>query len=90
MCNFFLGYFFARSVAGERAARTAVLIVILGIVILVISTVGNPTLALFRDSFMKGWRDGQRSWNRTTRDKHTACPQDQNASSRNELSTSLR
>jgi len=62
MWNFFLGYFFARSVAGERAARAAVLIVILGIVILVVSTIGNPTLALFRDSFMKGWRDGQRSW----------------------------
>jgi hypothetical protein len=61
MWNFFLGYFL-RGVAGERAARTGVLIVILGIVILVISMIGSPRQALFRDSLIKGWRDGQRSW----------------------------
>jgi hypothetical protein len=71
MWNFFLGYFFARSIAGERAARAAVLIVILGIVILVISTIGSPTLAVFRDSFLKGWRDGQRSWDHA-RQTHSA------------------
>jgi hypothetical protein len=71
MWNFFLGYFFARSVAGERVARAAVLIVILGIVVLVISTIGSSTLTLFRDSFIRGWRDGQRSWEHA-RQTHSA------------------
>jgi hypothetical protein len=61
--NVFLGYFFARAVSGERAARAAVLIVAVLIGLLLLS-IGASTVDLFRQSFVRGIRDGLRRWDR--------------------------
>lgn len=61
MWNFLLGYFFTRSMVGERAARTGVLIVVLG-VLLFLFALGGSFFELFAKSFFKGVGDGLRQW----------------------------
>jgi hypothetical protein len=61
MRNVILGYFFARTTVGERAARTGVLVVVV-LVGLMLFSIGTSTLDLFGQSFLRGVRDGLRSW----------------------------
>lgn len=61
MWNFLLGYFFTRSLVGERAARTGTLVVILGACLFVLAA-GGPLLNLFAKSFLKGVQDGFQKW----------------------------
>ncbi len=61
MWNFLLGYLLARSLVGERAARTGGLIVILG-VLLFLFALGGSFFELFAKSFFKGVEDGLRQW----------------------------
>lgn len=61
MRNVILGYFFARTTVGERAARNGVLVVVV-LVGLMLFSIGTSTLDLFGQSFLRGVRDGLRSW----------------------------
>jgi hypothetical protein len=61
MWNFLLGYFFTRSLVGDRAARTGAIIVILGASLLLLA-LGGPLLDLFAKSFLKGVQDGLHKW----------------------------
>lgn len=61
MWNFFLGYFFTRSLVGDRAARTGTLIVILGVSLFLLA-VSGPLLNLFAKSFLKGVQAGFQKW----------------------------
>src|SRR5260370_7659852 len=61
MWNFLLGYLLARSLVGERAARTGGLIVILW-GLLFLFAMGGSFFELFAKSFFKGVEDGLRQW----------------------------
>ena len=61
MRNFLLGYLFTRSLVGERAARTATLVVILGVALFLLALSGS-FFDLFAKSFFKGVEDGLRQW----------------------------
>jgi hypothetical protein len=63
MRNVILGYFFARTTVGERAARTGLLIVVV-LVGLMLFSIGASTLHLFGRAFLRGVHDGVRSWYR--------------------------
>lgn len=67
MWNFLLGYFFTRSMVGERAARTGALIVILGAGLFLLSLSGS-LFDLFAKSFLKGVEDGLRKWEQVHKD----------------------
>ena len=61
MWNVLVGYLFARSVVGERAAKRGFLIVIICI-IFVLLALALSFLDIFSSSFMKGVREGVRQW----------------------------
>jgi hypothetical protein len=61
MWNFLLGYLLARSLVGERAARTGGLIVILGVLLFLFAP-GGSFFELFAKSFFKGVENGLRQW----------------------------
>ena len=61
MWNFFLGYLFARSVAGEEAARAGVLIVLLTIAVAALA-VCVSLFDLFAPAFRKGVGEGLHQW----------------------------
>ena len=61
MRNYLLGYFFTRTLVGERAARIATLIGILGVG-LFLSLAAGSMVHLFARSFLKGVANGNRKW----------------------------
>ena len=63
MRSVILGYLFARTALGDRAARTGVLVVVV-LVGLLLFSIGTSTLDLFGQSFIRGVREGLRSWDR--------------------------
>lgn len=58
-----LGYLFARTAFGDRAARTGMLVVAVLIGLLLFS-IGASTLDHFGSAFLRGVHDGLRSWDR--------------------------
>jgi len=61
MRDVILGYLFARTTVGERAARSGVLVVVV-LVGLMLFSIRTSTLDLFGRAFLRGVRDGLRSW----------------------------
>jgi thiol:disulfide interchange protein len=66
MWNVVVGYLFARSVVGERAAKTGFLIVMICIIFVVLA-LALSSFGLFSSSFIKGVREGVRQWKHVSR-----------------------
>ena len=66
MWNVLVGYLFARSVVGERAAKTGFLIVMICIIFILLA-LALSFFDIFSSSFIKGVREGVRQWERVSR-----------------------
>jgi hypothetical protein len=66
MWNVVFGYLFARSVVGERAAKSGFLIVTICI-IFVLLALAVSFFDVFSSSFIKGVREGVRQWEQVSR-----------------------
>jgi hypothetical protein len=69
MRDVILGYLFTRTAFGDRAARAGVLVVT-ALVVLLLFSIGASTLDLFGRAFLRGVRDGLRSWDRAEQTYH--------------------